>query len=327
MSQRPKLIFLLSLPRSGSTLLQRILASHPEIETTSELWFLLPFVYTLKDSGVYAQYSHVSLSNAMPDLLEKLPNGKQDYFDALKLFAETIYAKLSLQNSKYFLDKTPRYYLIIEELDKIFPEAKFIFLFRNPLATLSSMIESFFDGKLGDYRHKIDIYKGPIVLASGYKTLQHKSISIQYEKLIEQPEETIKYLCKYLSIPYISSLIKDFNRISLNGRMGDSIGTKKYQKLEKAPLEHWKQVFGTRYRKAYGLRYMKYLGRETLSTFGYDFDNIIYELSCIKSAKTGGIRDRYDLFLCNVKTLLEIPLLKKKIKDKLRFEKKFYIHF
>jgi hypothetical protein len=45
MSARPTAIFLLSLPRSGSTLAQRILAAHEGIATTSEPWILLPYGY------------------------------------------------------------------------------------------------------------------------------------------------------------------------------------------------------------------------------------------------------------------------------------------
>src|SRR5919107_2181016 len=44
-SARPTPLFLLSLPRSGSTLAQRILAAHGGIATTSEPWILLPYLY------------------------------------------------------------------------------------------------------------------------------------------------------------------------------------------------------------------------------------------------------------------------------------------
>jgi len=117
MSIKP--IFIFSLPRSGSTLLQRILVSHPEIETISEPWFLIPSVYALRDSGVFAEYSAASLHKTMTHLISKLPNGKQDYYDGLRVFAETIYSRLNTKKAKYFLDKTPRYYLNIQEIEQI----------------------------------------------------------------------------------------------------------------------------------------------------------------------------------------------------------------
>lgn len=327
MNNDPKIVFIFSLPRAGSTLLQRMLATHPDVDTTSELWFLLPFVYTLKSQGVFAQYSHVSLSNAMDDLIRQLPNGKQDYFDSLSLFARSIYSKLSRMNCRYYIDKTPRYYLIIEEIDKIFPDAKYIFLFRNPLGILASMIDSFWGGDLGDYRHKIDAYKGPDMLSKGFRAVKSKSIAVQYEKLITQPEETIEDICNYLSIPHIRGADSSFKNIFFEGSMGDFIGTKSYSKVEKFPLEKWKKTFGTKYRKKYALKYLKYLGKDTISTFGYDYDKLISELNMLKVKNTGGIRDRYQLFFGNLRILLEIPMMRKKLRDWKNFERKLYIHY
>ena len=50
-------IFIFSLPRAGSTLVQRVLAAHDDIATTSEPWILLPFLFSTKEQGVYAEYS------------------------------------------------------------------------------------------------------------------------------------------------------------------------------------------------------------------------------------------------------------------------------
>ena len=46
-----QIIFLISQPRSGSTLLQAILGGHPDIHTCSEPWIALPFIYALKEEG------------------------------------------------------------------------------------------------------------------------------------------------------------------------------------------------------------------------------------------------------------------------------------
>ncbi|MFV1990599.1 MAG: sulfotransferase, partial [Acidimicrobiales bacterium] len=45
--------FLLSLPRSGSTLLQRLLGAHSMVATVAEPWLLIPPLYALRDEGVY----------------------------------------------------------------------------------------------------------------------------------------------------------------------------------------------------------------------------------------------------------------------------------
>ncbi|MEZ4607679.1 MAG: sulfotransferase [Deinococcales bacterium] len=63
-------LFLFSLPRSGSTLLQRILAAHPDIATLSEPWFILPLIYMTRDEGIYSEYDHSHLTRALTDLKE-----------------------------------------------------------------------------------------------------------------------------------------------------------------------------------------------------------------------------------------------------------------
>jgi hypothetical protein len=77
-------VFLLSLPRSGSTLAQRILASHTEVATTSEPWLLLPYLYTLRDHGVYAEYSHSTMVTAIRELCSSFPSGEKDYLDEVR---------------------------------------------------------------------------------------------------------------------------------------------------------------------------------------------------------------------------------------------------
>lgn len=320
-------LFIFSLPRSGSTLLQRILACHPEIATTSEPWFLLPFVYTLRQRGVFAQYSHVSLSNAMADILDQLPNGSQDYFEGLRLFAETIYGKLNSGNATYFLDKTPRYYLIINEIGKIFPDAKFIFLFRNPLAVLSSMITSFYRGKLGDWRHKIDLYEGPSLLVKGYQALKDRSLAIQYENLLQEPEQTVGNICKYLNIPYSADLVVNFTKIFFSGSMGDSIGAKKYKNIEPETLEKWKSVLGTTLRKTYAKRYLKALGHNLIKSLGYDLEGLIKNVDELDTKNKKIFIDGVELLLCELRIFFEIPMIKKKIKDYKAFNERLYVHY
>ena len=149
-----KPLFIFSLPRSGSTLLQYILAAHSKISTVSEPWILLPFVYALKEEGSYSEFVHKAMVRAFSDFCEELPNGRKDYFDELSVFALRLYSKACQCESEYFLDKTPRYHLIVEEIIKMFPNGKFIFLWRNPLSIVASMMKSWAGGKWKLYSTK-----------------------------------------------------------------------------------------------------------------------------------------------------------------------------
>ena len=62
-------LFILSLPRSGSTLLQRVLANHPDVATTPEPWVLLPMVYGHTDPDTPAEYDERTCAGAVSQVL------------------------------------------------------------------------------------------------------------------------------------------------------------------------------------------------------------------------------------------------------------------
>src|SRR5882724_699178 len=72
-------IFIFALSRSGSTLVQRVIAAHEGVATTSEPWLLLPHVYSFKPRGVLAEYPHATLVEALEDFAAELPGGGEEY--------------------------------------------------------------------------------------------------------------------------------------------------------------------------------------------------------------------------------------------------------
>jgi hypothetical protein len=304
-----------------------MLAVHPDIFTTSETWILLPIVYSLRKYGTYAQYSHISFHNAVNDVLAQLPNGRKDIFESISLFAKNIYRKLNYENKMYFLDKTPRYYLILKEISHIFPEAKFIFLFRNPLSVMSSMINTFYQGRLGDWRHKIDLFGGPHLLSQGYQRLKSRSIAVRYEDLVEEPQLQLKSICDYLKIEYTEALITNFSSARLIGKMGDQVGSNNYSRIETQTMEKWKTTLGTGLRKQYAKYYLKKIGPDIISTFGYDMNQLIKDVDALDGKMEKVVTDSFQLLLCNIRIFFEIPLLKQNLKKRLTLKGNGYIHF
>ena len=114
-------IFLLSLPRSGSTLVQRVLAAHPQVATAAEPWVLLPHLYATRERGIAAEYTQPIAARAIAEFLRSLPNGERDYREALHDFVIDLYTRASSEGATYFLDKTPRYHYIVDDLLETFP--------------------------------------------------------------------------------------------------------------------------------------------------------------------------------------------------------------
>ena len=65
-----KPLFIFSLPRSGSTMLQRVLAADSQISSVAEPWVLLPFVYALRGQGASADYNHQTANQGLMDFIE-----------------------------------------------------------------------------------------------------------------------------------------------------------------------------------------------------------------------------------------------------------------
>ena len=294
-------IFLFSLPRSGSTLVQRILMSHNDIASVAEPWLMLPFVYAYKKEGILSEYSHATSYAAFEDFIFNLPFKEADYYNALGDFASTLYEKQCTNNEIYFLDKTPRYYHIIQQIAQVFPDAKFIFLFRNPVHVMSSMIQTWCDGRFHKmYNYERDLYYGPKALSSGYELLKEKSYAIQYEKFVQEPEKYTKEICEYLEIEFDETILKSFAKQRTKGRMGDPTGVKQYKSVDTKSLEKWKITFNTRFRKYYIRKYIEEMDDGVLQIQGYRKQEILNEINNLKGKNTIPIQDILDLLYSKI---------------------------
>jgi hypothetical protein len=307
-------------------MLQRLLAAHTKISTVSEPWLLLPFSYALKSTGLFSEYDHGTCYKAISDFVQHLPNKEYDYNQALSDFVYTLYKKTGDPEASYFLDKTPRYYLIIPDIAKMFPNAKFIFLFRNPLQVMASHIKTWAKGKLRLERYYIDLYRGPKLLAEGYENLKDKSIKIHFDDLIENPNKTLKYILDYLVLEYDPTLIENFTKVKLEGQVGDKEGYYQYDQIEPKTIDKWKEVFATKYRKKFAKKYISKFSQSNLKTFGYDSDTLFKLIDDLKIQKKSHFFDRLDLMISYIFRICEIPLFIRKMKLYLLTKEPWNVH-
>ena len=85
-------LFVFSLPRAGSTLLQRILMSHKDIATLPEPWIALPVFFSLRSTGLEAVYNHKEGSEAIADFISRIAGGRPCFQRAAGEFLMTLYA-------------------------------------------------------------------------------------------------------------------------------------------------------------------------------------------------------------------------------------------
>lgn len=271
-------LFLLSLPRSGSTLLQRILTSHPEVASSPEPWLMLPQVYALREHGAYAEYGQVPTSRAIREFADRLPGGRASYHEAVRAFAMDLYRRAAGRDVAYFLDKTPRYHFIAEELFEIFPEGRFVFLWRDPLSVVASVVETWQEGrwKLGRWRE--DLVRGPAHLVQAYERHRERAFALRFDDLLGEPERTLAELCAHLDIDDEPAMLEAFSDVRWKARMGDPTGTARYATLSTEPLEKWKATIRGPVRTRWARRYLESIGEERLNVMGYDLAALLREL-------------------------------------------------
>ncbi len=281
-------IFIFSLPRSGSTLLQRVLMKHPDIASAVEPWLLLPLVYSTRESGVIAEYSHTAACFANNDFIKNLPNGDADYKDELRGFITSLYEKKCKESEHYFLDKTPRYYLIIPEIAELFPNAKFIFLFRNLVQVFSSILETWGNSSFNTlHRYDIDLKVGPKLLSEGYELLKGRSYKMKYEEFVQNPEICLKEVCEYLDISEVESMITDFATQETKGKFWGPPGRKEYLSISNESLSHWRLTFDTWVKKFILIRYLRSIDKDVYRVQGYSKESIINDVVQTKISKFG----------------------------------------
>lgn len=256
-------------------MLQRMLATHAEITTATEPWILLPYLYTLRETGAYAEYGHSTMVAAIRDLCDDLPNGRSDYLEQIRQLALGLYDSLA-PTQTYFLDKTPRYHLIVDEVIDLFPEAKFVFLWRNPLAVVASIAENFGRGRWNVNHYTPDLMQGLDRLVRARQRLGDDACAIRFEDLVRDPEPELRGLCSHLDLAFDAHMVDPFSEA--RPRRGDVWGMERYGSLSEEPLDKWKRTLAGPIRKAWSQRYLSWLGPQRLAVMGYDLDQLSGEL-------------------------------------------------
>jgi hypothetical protein len=271
-----KLIFLISQPRAGSTLLQRILAGHPEIHTASEPWLMLHPLYALRCDGFAAEYDARLASSALHSFLRTLPGTEEDYHQGVRQMALHLYDRaLEGSGRQYFLDKTPRYYLVIPELYRTFPQAHYLFLLRNPLAVLCSIAATWIQEEwlgLYDYRH--DLLRAPDLLLQGIELLGESGLVVRYEGLVANPIAEIQRICKWLGIPLLPDMIEYGSRPQAHWPFGDQTAVYQRRRPDAENLQKWIDSLHDAQVWRVANDYLQWLGPERVQALGYSYQDL-----------------------------------------------------
>lgn len=270
------LIFIISQPRSGSTLLQRLLAGHPDISTAAETWLMLHPLYGTRKQGVSAEFNSVWAAHAVGEFLDNYAFGQATYDHGIRAFAQRIYgAALARSERRFFLDKTPRYFFIIPDLYRLFPQARFIFLLRNPMAVLYSEFNTYVKGNWPALaRFAPGLLEAPRRIVDGMALLGEAAIVVRYEELVAEPERRVRELCGRLGFDYHPEMIDYSNTPAPKGVANDPVGIHKHTKPSASSVAKWKEMAADPQLRLFAQDYARALGPELLEKMGYSFGEI-----------------------------------------------------
>jgi len=215
-----QLCFLLSAPRSGSTLLRRMLGCHPDVYAPMELHLMSYQDFSQRNQELSDEdYAH---------LLEGTIVARQEIrgmTHAVSMAIDQMYARDRRPVSQFFIeldpyfktqvfvDKTPTYAFslsTLERIKKVFPGAKFIHLTRRPNAVIKSIIDSDL-GQIIRFMQTSGIHPNRFAEAlwclceqnirAALKDVGPRAIRVDYESLVTMPEQTMGRLHDFLDIP------------------------------------------------------------------------------------------------------------------------------
>lgn len=237
-----QLLFIISPPRSGSTLLQRLLGSHSQIFTHPEPHIITPLAYLgYYDTVDKAPFDHINSAEAIRLFVEGLPRKEDDYLDALRAYTDTLYSgMLSTSDRKVFLDKTPAYALVLPFLSKLYPRAKYVVLTRHPLAIFSSYANSFFEGdwhRAHEFNPIVERYVPAMARFMRDRSVPYCHVS--YEELVRQPEKELERMFAYASLPHEPEAVEYGKRFQSKKGPGDPIAVNQHDRPVTESVDKW----------------------------------------------------------------------------------------
>jgi tetratricopeptide (TPR) repeat protein len=220
-STRP--VFVLGMPRSGTTLVEQILASHPDVYGAGELPYMKQAAIsitgnTLVRDGDYARF----MTNVDQDTMTRVAD---KYLQSL--------TNLN-RDAKYVVDKMPHNFFNVGLIATLFPDARIIHCRRNPLDNALSI---YFQSFLWAHDYAFDLSDIGFFYNQYDRLMQHWEdvleipiITVQYENLVNDQEKTSRMLLDFCGLEWDDAVL-NFHNVSRD------IATASYDQVRQ-PIYH-----------------------------------------------------------------------------------------
>ena len=215
-------IFIVGMPRSGTTLIEQVISSHDEVKALGELSYVQKFG------------SEIAVG-------EKAANA-----EGILLFRNKYFAEIDLLTSgkRFFTDKLPQNFLFIPLILKAFPNAKIVHVVRDPSATCWSNFKHYFESNgLGysfDLNDCVEYYSLYYEMMTDWKKTYSEMIyDLNYDDLVSNQREQTARLLRFLGLSWQEECMSPHkNRRSVSTASNEQIRRKIYQGSSQAWLNY-----------------------------------------------------------------------------------------
>jgi tetratricopeptide (TPR) repeat protein len=202
-SPRADPIFIVGLPRSGSTLIEQILASHSQVEGTQEL----PDVDAM--AARLGGHARLPSGSAYPDILAALSAAEFNALGEEYLQRTRVYRKTA---APFFIDKMPNNFAHIGLIQLMLPNAKIIDARRHPMGCCFSAFKQHFAAGQPFTYSLVDLgryYRDYVELMAHFDAvLPGRVHRVIYERLVADPEGEVRRLLDHCNLPFEDSCLR-----------------------------------------------------------------------------------------------------------------------
>lgn len=225
-------IFVVGLPRSGSTLVEQILSSHSQVEGTMELPEIISLTRLLR------RQSDSTQQTVYHDVLATLGS------EALRELGEQYLQRTQVQRktaAPYFIDKMPNNFVHIGLIHLILPNARIIDVRRHPMACCFSGFKQHF-ARGQNFSYSLDdigrYYRDYVeVMAHFDAVLPGRIHRVIYEELVDNTESEVRRLLAHCGLPFEESCLRFFE----NSRPVRTASSEQVrQPIYREGVDHWR---------------------------------------------------------------------------------------